>query len=109
MMRALMLFLLCAATAHAEPLGRLFYTPEERARIDQGTGHAPQAEARPAPPVINGIVRRSNGEGTVWIDGEAQHGRIRQSADAVGEAPAAHGADATDPSAPRISIRIHRP
>jgi hypothetical protein len=85
MMRAL--FIVACATAavqaHAQThaLGRLFTTPEERHRLDVGRGLAaappappPPAEAAPPPPpapppvTVNGVVRRSGGQSTVWVN-----------------------------------------
>lgn len=59
-------------------IGRLFYTPAERAQLDiarraKPRPQAPQAEAPPAPPppqVVSygGIVRRSDGKAMLWIN-----------------------------------------
>jgi hypothetical protein len=86
-----------AAPAAAPPaLGRLFYTPQQRAAMDEerrallarGTrpsakpaARAKPAEAASAPPVsstytLQGIVRRSDGEATVWINNEAVSERM---------------------------------
>ena len=69
---------LCAVKTHAaEPLGRLFYTPEQRAQLDvlRSRKHIapPAAEPEkppPAPEVLkyDGIVQRSDGRATVWIN-----------------------------------------
>ena len=86
-----------AATARAEPpaIGRLFMTPAERASLDalRATGgrtapqppsvaqaqpepaEAPVAAEPPAPPapvVVTGIVKRSDGRSTVWINNVPQ-------------------------------------
>lgn len=80
MMRALCMvgMLLAAAVASAaEPLGRLFYTPAQRAQLDtlrsQKHVASPVQEAKqpPATPEVltyGGIVRRSDGRSTVWIN-----------------------------------------
>lgn len=83
-----------AASRGAAPpstLGRLFYTPEQRAAMDQerrallARGTRPSAKpvarakpveaAEPAPVsstyTLQGILRRSDGEATVWINNEA--------------------------------------
>jgi hypothetical protein len=60
------------------PLGRLFLTPVERLAIDQRRqGKVAPVERMfvgptppPAPRVVTGIVRRSDGRHTVWVDGE---------------------------------------
>ena len=67
-----LLFALITITtpARGEALGRLFYTPAERAVLDrqrQVSVEAGQTEQH-----INGIVRPSVGKPTVWIDGIPQ-------------------------------------
>lgn len=69
------------AVAHAEPLGRLFTAPEERAKLDQLRKlgpHAPMAADQPAAklaaePVpdrmtLDGYVTRSSGKSTAWVN-----------------------------------------
>jgi hypothetical protein len=68
---------LVAAGAGAQELGRLFFTPEQRAALDarrkarvpDKPAATPQAES----PItrINGAVQRSGGKSTVWVNGEA--------------------------------------
>lgn len=72
----LFLTLLAAAIpAEGEALGRLFFTPEERAALDrqrqQGALDGKAAES--ATPSINGIVRPSGGKTTVWVNGIPQY------------------------------------
>lgn len=68
--------LLLAAGARAEaPLGRLFFTPEQRHEIDRQWRQELQS---PLPThdsrlTINGTVRRTSGAGTTWINGTMQH------------------------------------
>ena len=60
--------LLCAALASASPvqarpvqLGRLFSSPEQRAQLD--------AQRSGPPPVqLDGLVQRSSGRSTVWLN-----------------------------------------
>jgi hypothetical protein len=62
---------------HAQELGRLFFTPEQRAALDaRRKARVPDKPA--ATPVtespltrVDGAVRRSGGKSTVWINGEA--------------------------------------
>ena len=67
----------CAAPARAaEPLGRLFFTPEQRAALDaRRRARVPDkpAAAVVASPVtrIDGYVKRSQGPSTVWMNGES--------------------------------------
>ncbi len=61
--------------AHAEPLGRLFFTPAERIRLDTPATLAPP----PAPPPrLDGIVTRSAGRPTVFVDGRASDADPRE-------------------------------
>lgn len=101
-MRRVLAVLLMAATAPAfgaEPLGRLFFTPAERAQLDQArlqkerppvakAAEAP-APAPPAPQILtySGVIRRSDGKAVLWLNdrpvdekdasGLAVAGRIR--------------------------------
>jgi len=93
MKRALMLIALCALSpavcAQAEvkapsaqaPIGRLFFTPAERAQLDiarvqrkppaqAAVAAPPPVEAPPAAQVVTygGIVRRSDGRSMLWIN-----------------------------------------
>lgn len=70
--------LLCAilpALAQAQELGRLFFTPEQRANLDlRRRARMPDKLAAPlaAPTTrVDGYVKRSTGPSTVWINGEA--------------------------------------
>ncbi len=89
-MLTLLIALLTAGPATAEPLGRLFTTPEERAQL-QLLRNAPPVvvkptpppmpvvEAQPAPPevppvTVNGVVIRSHGESTAWVNGKNTYG-----------------------------------
>ncbi|MBC7861190.1 MAG: hypothetical protein H7Z39_20915 [Burkholderiaceae bacterium] len=88
-LRALRLLLLLAAcgAAHGITLGRLFTSPADRAQIDalraagtnvQQIAPPPAADATAAPPapappppepvVLNGIIKRSDGKSTIWLN-----------------------------------------
>ena len=59
-------------TAHvlaAQPLGRLFYTPQQRQQIDHPHTPLPRRAPHNIPPDThyNGYVMRSDGENTVWL------------------------------------------
>jgi hypothetical protein len=86
MMRLLALAGLLAAipapAPAAEPLGRLFFTPSQRASLDVARSQRTRATvatdkteetAAPVPEVISygGMVRRSDGKTTVWINNRA--------------------------------------
>ena len=67
---ALALLALAAAPATATEIGKLFHTPEERARLDRlrrGETDAPALVEGKAH--VTGFVRRSDGRNTVWING----------------------------------------
>lgn len=70
--------LLCAilpTLAQAQELGRLFFSPEQRANLDlRRKARMPDKPAAPiaAPTTrVDGYVKRSGGPSTVWINGEA--------------------------------------
>jgi hypothetical protein len=61
-----------------EALGRLFFTPAQRAALDRerllGIARRPNAIEGEASYTFNGHVKRSSGQTTRWINGEAQTG-----------------------------------
>jgi len=91
MSRLILALLLAAlgtsAFAQEPELGRLFLTPEQRAVLDNARRNKIRAEALAAtaerkpkiPPArsvtINGIVSRSDGESTVWVNGRPTEGQ----------------------------------
>jgi hypothetical protein len=74
-------------SAQEPALGRLFLTPEQRAALDNARRNRIRAEALAAtvdkkariPPArsvtINGIVSRSDGESTIWVNGRPTEGQ----------------------------------
>jgi len=59
--------------AHAGQLGRLFFTPEQRAQLDYTYARDAAAEGdSSAILTVNGIVQKSGGARTVWVNGVAQ-------------------------------------
>lgn len=70
--------LLAAPAGYAEELGRLFFTPQQRAMLERG--QQPDIENPDNPDqqniiesmTISGIVQRHGGERTVWINGVPQ-------------------------------------
>jgi hypothetical protein len=81
-MRGAVLLALIAAlsalgTASAEELGRLFFTPAQRSALDAGKRlSAAPATTKPAARgprsiTLSGVVRRSDGDYTVWVNGRA--------------------------------------
>src|SRR4051812_38984966 len=82
----------------AEPLGRLFFTPAQRHIFDLGKQLPSSPKAAPPGPQstkLNGVVTRSDGETTVWINGHTigKH-----------DAPIKSTASATDPAAAHVEL-----
>jgi hypothetical protein len=104
---ALLLLIFAPLAPAAEPLGRLFYTPEQRAQLDALRTQrivTLQVRDEPVPEIVNyyGIVRRSDGKTTVWVNGEALSeaglrdkqsisGRISRNGQILLQTPAAGG------------------
>ena len=58
------------ALAQSRELGTLFFTPDERSQLDRiRRGDPAGRAARRGEPIVNGFVKRSDGQGTIWIDG----------------------------------------
>lgn len=89
-------FALAAAAVPApaqERLGRLFFTPAQRASLDVARSQRARAalatekseEAAPVPQTITygGLVRRSDGKTTVWINNQPVHDRESPGAAAI--------------------------
>jgi hypothetical protein len=67
--------LLFTGSVHAEePLGRLFFTPEQRALLDArrkaGVPDPEVAAPTSATTRLDGYVKRSHGKSTVWVNGQ---------------------------------------
>ena len=59
----------------AEPLGRLFFTPEQRATLDNARRQNIKIEVETEMPTleiisVNGLIQRSDGLSTVWINNQ---------------------------------------
>lgn len=91
------------AAADRYDIGRLFMTPAQRAELDAQRKRAPGTEitvATPRPDAValrddirlNGIVRRSSGPATIWVNGRALD---QESADLAG-IDVRHGPDASN-------------
>lgn len=71
-LQLLVLWLILAPSSHAETLGRLFFTPAQRAAWDQQRQLQPELESREGALLsVDGQVRRSSGRHTTWINGRA--------------------------------------
>lgn len=69
---ALLALLAATPLAGAQDLGRLFFTPEQRAALDRqrSTREPERAPIVVAPKVrLDGFVKRSGGKSTVWLNG----------------------------------------
>jgi hypothetical protein len=56
----------------AEALGRVFLTPDERARLERGGPLGNGRSEAAAPNKVDGVMIRSEGRSVIWIDGEAR-------------------------------------
>jgi hypothetical protein len=81
----LLLALASMAKAQSEPLGRLFFTPEQRLVLERQK-HSAGAPADSTPTILNGMVRSSSGRNTVWVNGVPQNGLATSPGWRVGEA-----------------------
>jgi hypothetical protein len=73
---ALALLLLFLGSAQAENMGRLFYTPEQRLTLDNARRQKVKVEEKSEERVpeivsLNGVVKRSDGHTTVWLNNRA--------------------------------------
>ncbi|MGH8750115.1 MAG: hypothetical protein ACREUV_00245 [Burkholderiales bacterium] len=70
---AILLLLLPLASMAAEPVGRLFFTPAQRATLDNARRQNIKINVETETPAfeiisVNGVVKRSDGESIVWIN-----------------------------------------
>ena len=93
----LLIFLSSPEVLAADSLGRLFLTPEQRTQLDTARAQrdrrlpVQETEAAPVTPVAppqgpdvvtySGVVRRSDGKSTVWINGKPVNERSRAQPD----------------------------
>jgi hypothetical protein len=73
---ALALLFLFLGSAQAENMGRLFYTPEQRLMLDNARRQKVKIEEKSEERVpeivsLNGVVTRSDGHNTVWLNNRA--------------------------------------
>jgi hypothetical protein len=97
------LFLTTGQAAGAEPLGRLFFTPAERAALDQeraqkagGTAVSSHGQVS-----LSGYVRRSSGKTTAWINAVPQH----EDSPSAGARPAANQVPIHLPSGRQVTLK----
>ncbi len=75
-----LLVLMPAFAMAGQPLGRLFFTPEQRAKMDMARQQErsirveEEVEASPPPAniTLNGVITRSDGKTVVWINNRVQ-------------------------------------
>ena len=70
----LLAFILCASCAgvtNAAELGRLFFTPQERAKLET-QGAKADAPVQRDTLTVNGMIQKSGGKRIFWINGEQQ-------------------------------------
>ncbi len=73
---------LCPTASAEDDLGRLFFTPERRQTLDrQRQLNIQEKQEIPEDPTltINGVVTRSSGKRTTWINGISQNENDKQS------------------------------
>jgi hypothetical protein len=84
----------------AEPLGRLFFTPAQRGALDAGKQTRVKGPARvaqgPREVTLNGVVTRSDGESTVWLNGRPLDKRPASAISAT--------VSRSDPAAARVKL-----
>lgn len=69
----ILLALAATTTAHAEELGRLFFSPNERTQLEsQHVLSADEAGNDSRALIVNGVIQRDGGKRTIWINGERQ-------------------------------------
>jgi hypothetical protein len=66
-------FALTSATfANSDELGRLFFTPEQRKRLDYSYAREAPSDNYDNTLMLNGIVQKHGGKRTAWINGVPQ-------------------------------------
>lgn len=84
LLTAFLIALALPAWPQSEPLGRLFFTPQQRAALDRerllGVSQRPSTLDGDASYTFNGEVHRSSGNNTRWING-APHTAASRSPD----------------------------
>lgn len=60
--------------AGAAELGRIFFTPEQRAKLDHRYAQGTDSDSNSPVLILNGIVQQHGGKRTVWINGVPQPG-----------------------------------
>jgi hypothetical protein len=66
------LVLMTSSFAHAEELGRLFFSPAQRAQMDYNYAQNVRPDGNVNALTLNGIVQMQGGKRTAWINGVPQ-------------------------------------
>lgn len=96
-----------AEAVAAESLGRLFFTPAQRSALDGGKRIGePRVKRAPAPRgprelKLDGVVTRSDGESTIWVNGRALDKRPASGRPASGISATT---SSSDPAAARVKL-----
>jgi hypothetical protein len=69
---ALLISVFFVPATQAAGLGRLFFTPEQRAQLDYGYAQDSDSNSNNRALMLNGIVQQHGGKRTVWINGVPQ-------------------------------------
>jgi hypothetical protein len=89
-----------AGEAHAEALGKLFFTPERRAALErQRQLNLPETRTLEGNEVrLDGVVTRSSGRSTIWINQQPQNENASGTGVAAKASPSAPGRAVITPS-----------
>ena len=101
------------ASGYAESLGRLFFTPDQRQRLDAGKRLQEEAAEAAVAPVrrgpssltLNGVVLRNDGQNTIWVNGHPTSDKASSHITAVPTNDRA-AARITAPGTPTTKLRV---
>lgn len=101
------------ANGYAESLGRLFFTPDQRQRLDAGKRLQEEAAEAAVAPVrrgpssltLNGMVLRNDGQNTIWVNGHPTSDKASGHITAVPTNDRA-AARITAPGTPTTKLRV---
>jgi len=109
----------CTLNAQAEPLGRLFHTPEQRALLDTARKTMPMnvggEEQAPSAPdfTLKGVVTRSDGKRSVWLNDRLEHSAGRAGTQVPVQLPGGEVklkvGQSIDPATGRVTESYRRP
>lgn len=78
---ALFLYAIFTAEVTAETLARLFFTPAERAQLEENQSplhHQNKARTPAAASTINGLIQTTDGHRTIWINGKSKRETVAE-------------------------------